>query len=42
MVAYLLFELDLHQAGTSLLEQKEHTGRTMNDLLTAIGKAPAD
>ncbi|HEY2414383.1 MAG TPA: APC family permease [Pirellulaceae bacterium] len=34
MVAYLLFELDLKTAGTTLLAQKEHTGRTMNDLLT--------
>ncbi len=34
MVAYLLFELDLKAAGTTLLAQKEHTGRTMNDLLT--------
>jgi hypothetical protein len=34
MLAYLLFELDLKKLGTNLLEQKEHTGRTMNDLLT--------
>lgn len=43
MVAYLLFELDLKHAGTNLLEQKEHTGRTMNDLLTewfAVGALP--
>jgi len=44
MVAYLLFELDLKKHATSLLEQKELTGRTMNDLLTewfASGILPA-
>src|SRR5262245_46794851 len=44
MVAYLLFELDLKKAATSLLEQKHATGRTMNDLLTewfARGILPA-
>ncbi len=43
MVAYLLFELDLKEHHTTLLEQKEHTGRTMNDLLTewfAVGALP--
>jgi len=34
MLAYLLFELQLKSVGTTLLEQKELTGRTMNDLLT--------
>src|SRR6478672_6699201 len=34
MLAYLLFELDLKQAGSSLLAEKAATGRTMNDLLT--------
>jgi amino acid transporter len=35
MVAYLLFELDLTKnLGSSLLERKHETGRTMNDLLT--------
>jgi amino acid transporter len=35
MVAYLLFDLDLRQGEhpTTMLEQREATGRTMNDLL---------
>jgi hypothetical protein len=44
MVAYLLFELDLKKASTSLLELRHATGRTMNDLLTewfARGLFPA-
>jgi amino acid transporter len=34
MVAYLLFELDLKKNGTSLILQRDITGRTLNDLLT--------
>jgi amino acid transporter len=33
MIAYLLFELDLKQQSTTLLDQRHATGRTMNDLL---------
>jgi amino acid transporter len=33
MLAYLLYELQLKAAGTSLYDQKVLTGRTMNDLL---------
>jgi amino acid transporter len=35
MLVYLLYELELRQAATSLLEQRHQTGRTMNDLVTA-------
>jgi amino acid transporter len=45
MIAYLLYELELTQAGTSLWAQKLATGRTMNDLLagwfsTSVFPAP--
>jgi amino acid transporter len=34
MLAYLLFELNLKKADTSLIAQRDITGRTLNDLLT--------
>ena len=34
MLAYLLYELELKEAGTTLLDRQHETGRTMNDLLT--------
>src|SRR5262245_43359149 len=44
MVAYLLYELDLKKAGTSLIQQRDISGRTLNDLLAgwfATGAFPA-
>jgi amino acid transporter len=43
MVAYLLFELDLKKEGTSLIQQRDISGRTLNDLLAgwfAMGAFP--